>query len=161
MSEPTTHSTNEFSLSIEQLLADDCVVRIKPQGYSMYPLFIPGRDEALIERTDPQTLKRGDVALYRRDGSILVLHRIFKVTDKGFYMVGDNQTEIEGPLRPDQIRGKLTAFVRHGHSRSVENVPYRILSGLWLSMRPIRPLFWHVAAMLRKIAESVHKSAAK
>ena len=27
-------------------------------------------------------------------------------------MVGDNQSVIEGPLRPDQIRGKMVAFER-------------------------------------------------
>ena len=75
----------------------------------MYPLFVPGRDEACIERTDFSSLKRGDVILYRRDKSILVLHRIWKITGNSFYMVGDNQTEIEGPLRADQVRGKLTA----------------------------------------------------
>ncbi len=26
------------------------IIRIKPQGYSMYPLLIPGRDEALSSR---------------------------------------------------------------------------------------------------------------
>lgn len=139
------------NLSIERLLADGYIVRIKPQGYSMYPLFVPERDEALIESIHPSKLKRGDVALYRRDGSILVLHRIFRVTDEGFYMVGDNQTEIEGPLRPDQIYGKLIGFVRHGHHHSVRNLPYRIISRLWLAMLPTRPFFWKCTATFRKI----------
>ena len=108
-SEQTTDSS--FTLDIEQLLKQGNVIRIKPQGTSMYPLFVPGRDEACIERTDFSSLKRGDVILYRRDKSILVLHRIWKITNNSFYMVGDNQTEIEGPLRADQVRGKLTAFV--------------------------------------------------
>lgn len=101
-------SSTHFSIDIEQLLADGKTIKIKPQGYSMYPLFVPGRDEACIERTDFSSLKRGDVILYRRDKSILVLHRIWKITDNSLYMVGDNQTEIEGPLRADQVRGKLT-----------------------------------------------------
>ena len=111
-SEQTTDSS--FTLDIEQLLKQGDVIRIKPQGTSMYPLFVPGRDEACIERTDFSSLKRGDVILYRRDKSILVLHRIWKITNNSFYMVGDNQTEIEGPLRADQVRGKLTAFVHNG-----------------------------------------------
>ena len=94
-SEQTTDSS--FTLDIEQLLKQGNVIRIKPQGTSMYPLFVPGRDEACIERTDFSSLKRGDVILYRRDKSILVLHRIWKITNNSFYMVGDNQTEIEGP----------------------------------------------------------------
>lgn len=31
---------------LEALLQDGNIIRIRPQGYSMYPLFIPGRDEA-------------------------------------------------------------------------------------------------------------------
>ena len=87
-----------YAVDIEQLLEDGHVIRIKPEGYSMYPFFVPGRDAAIIEKVSTDTLKKGDVALYRRDGSILVLHRICRITQKGFYMVGDNQSEIEGPL---------------------------------------------------------------
>ena len=40
------------------------------RGYSMYPLIVPGRDEVFVERVSPESLRRGDVVLYRRrDGS--------------------------------------------------------------------------------------------
>ena len=44
-----TADTSQYKYDIEQLLATGHPIRIKPQGYSMYPLFIPGRDEAVIE----------------------------------------------------------------------------------------------------------------
>lgn len=144
-------SSTHFSIDIEQLLADGKTIKLKPQGYSMYPLFIPGRDEACIERTDFSSLKRGDVILYRRDKSILVLHRIWKITDNSLYMIGDNQTEIEGPLRADQVRGKLTGFVRNGKFVDVKNPIYHFLSGLWLFLRPLRPCAWKLTACMRKL----------
>lgn len=144
-------SSTHFSIDIEQLLAEGKTIKIKPQGYSMYPLFVPGRDEACIEHTDFSSLKRGDVILYRRDKSILVLHRIWKITDNSLYMVGDNQTEIEGPLRADQVRGKLTGFVRNGKFVDVKNPIYRFLSGLWLFLRPMRPCAWKLNACVRKL----------
>ena len=144
-------SSAPFSIDIEQLLASGTTIKIKPQGYSMYPLFVPGRDEACIERTDFSSLKRGDVILYRRDKSILVLHRIWKITGNSFYMVGDNQTEIEGPLRADQLRGKLTGFVRNGKFVDVKNPIYRFLSGLWLFLRPMSPYAWKLNACVRKL----------
>lgn len=150
LNDPYT-SSSPFSINIEQLLVDGKTIKIKPQGYSMYPLFVPGRDEACIERTDFSSLKRGDVILYRRDKSILVLHRIWKITGNSFYMVGDNQTEIEGPLRADQVRGKLTGFVRNGKFVDAKNPLYRLLSSLWLSLRPIRPCFWKFMSCLRHI----------
>ena len=138
--------------NIEQLLKDGSAIRLKPQGYSMYPLFHPGRDEAVIEAYPIHLLRRGDIILYRREQGILVLHRICRITSDGFYLVGDNQTEIEGPLRPDQIRGKLTGVVRNGKSFSVSHPVYRMLSSLWLFLRPIRPIFWRIMALFRKIS---------
>lgn len=63
---------------LEALLQDGNIIRIRPQGYSMYPLFIPGRDEALIESVSADTVRKNDVVLYRRDQSILAPHRICK-----------------------------------------------------------------------------------
>ena len=107
-------NTGDFKTDLEQLLQEGNIIRLKPQGFSMYPLFIPGRDEALIQQVPVTSLKRNDVALYRRNQGILVLHRIVRVTADGYYMTGDNQYEIEGPLRPDQFRGKL---IGHDHRR--------------------------------------------
>ena len=55
-----------YTYDIEQLLKNGSAVKLKPQGYSMYPLFLPGRDEAVIEHCVPSELHRGDVILYRR-----------------------------------------------------------------------------------------------
>lgn len=134
---------------LEQLLKEGNIIRIKPQGYSMYPLFIPGRDEALIESVEPSRLRKGDVALYRRDQGILVLHRICRINASGFYMVGDNQYEIEGPLRKDQIKGKLISFVRNGKEFSVRNPLYRLLAFLWLLLLPLRPVCFKISAALK------------
>lgn len=56
-----------YKTDLEQLLRDGNIIRIKPRGYSMYPLFIPGRDEALIQQVPVSSLRRNDVILYRRD----------------------------------------------------------------------------------------------
>ena len=101
-SEQTTDSS--FTLDIEQLLKQGNVIRIKPQGTSMYPLFVPGRDEACIERTDFSSLKRGDVILYRRDKSILVnvKNPIYRFTSSLWLFLR--------PLRP--CFWKLMSFLR-------------------------------------------------
>lgn len=71
----TKDSSNQIDM--EQLLQDGNILKLKPQGYSMYPLFIPGRDEALIQQAALESLRKNDVVLYRRDHSILILHRIW------------------------------------------------------------------------------------
>lgn len=132
-------------IDIEELIRQGNIVQIKLQGYSMYPLFVPGRDEVLIEQIEPKEGRRGDVLLYRRDSGILVLHRVYKHTKDGYFMVGDNQTEIEGPLRADQIKGKMTAFIRKGKKFSVTHPGYVLLSKIWLRLRPFRPVISRVA----------------
>ena len=143
-----------YAVDIEQLLEDGHVIRIKPEGYSMYPFFVPGRDAAIIEKVSTDTLKKGDVALYRRDGSILVLHRICRITQKGFYMVGDNQYKVEGPLRQNQIIGKLIAVNRNSREFTVGNPFYKFVSSLWLFMLPVRPFCFKLSAFLRKLHHS-------
>lgn len=140
---------------IEKLLKEGNTIQLKPRGYSMYPLFIPGRDEAVIAPADPAKLKRGDVVLYRRETGILVLHRICRRKKEGFYMVGDNQTEIEGPLKETQIKGILVAFVRNGRYTEVTHPFYRITSRIWLFLRPWRHPIMDVCGKVKKMVRSI------
>ncbi len=127
-------------MDLEKLLMEGRIIRIQTTGYSMYPMLVPGRDEVILKNADPSQLKRGDVVLYRRENSILVLHRIWKKEKDTFYMVGDNQMELEGPLRADQMRGVLVGFVRRGKEISVSNPVYVLYSRIWLLLRPFRPV---------------------
>lgn len=138
-------------IDIEALLAEGKSIRIHPQGYSMYPLFVPGRDEAVIAPVDAEKLRRGDVALYRREGSVLVLHRIWKKTPEGFYMVGDNQSQVEGPLKREQIKGILCQVIRRGKCFSARHPIYRLLAAVWLRLRPFRPFLSKLAAGVKKL----------
>ena len=137
--------------NIEKILDSGMAVKIKPQGYSMYPVIVPGRDAVIVQKEEPAKLRRGDVVLYRRDGSILVIHRICRINEKGFYMVGDNQTEIEGPLRPDQIKGKMVALIRNGRETDVRSLRYRLPCSIWLVMRPVRRPVSLVAAAVKRL----------
>ena len=152
LSHTSQPDSSGHQIDLEQLLKDGNIIRIHPQGYSMYPLFLPGRDEALIESVCADACKKNDVVLYRRDSGILVLHRICRITDNGFYLVGDNQWE--GPLRPSQIIGRLVAFVRDGKEISVRQSFYRFLSSLWLFLLPVRPLCFRLSAFFRTILRS-------
>lgn len=143
---------------IEQLLAQGNSIQIKPQGYSMYPVLVPGRDEAVIEPIADAKLKRGDVVLYRRvaedSGRILVLHRIWKVKSEGIYLVGDNQKEIEGPLMRSQMKGIMAGMYRKGKYISVQNPWYRILTYGWLLLRPVRP---YISGLVARIKRALKK----
>lgn len=136
--------------NIERLLTEGHTIQIKPKGYSMYPLFVPGRDEAVIApANDASSLKKGDVVLYRREGSMLVLHRICKCRKGRIYCVGDNEHWVEGPLDKGQIKGILIGVVRKGKYLSVKQPLYRVFSAVWLALLPFRPLLFRMAKIFR------------
>jgi hypothetical protein len=120
------------------LLQEGHTVAINPIGSSMFPLFIHCDDQAVLAAADVSRLRRGDVVMYRRDSGMLVLHRIWRVKKDGFYMVGDNQTQPEGPLRAEQIMAVMVSFVRNGRQISCKNPAYVVLSRGWLFLRPFR-----------------------
>lgn len=141
----------DTGFDLEQLLENGNRICVKPQGYSMYPLLVPGRDAVIIEQHDSYRLRRGDIVLFRREGSILVLHRICRRRGDDFFMVGDNQKQIEGPIRRKQIKGKVTTVIRGGRTISVENRLYRMYSFIWLWLRPLRPVLSKIVHCLKAL----------
>ena len=137
---------------IEPLLKAGACIQIYPQGYSMYPFIDPRRDEVVLAGIEEgSALRRGDVVLYRRENGMLVLHRIYKIGQDGLYLLGDHQTAIEGPVRREQVKGKMTGMVRDGRYMDVVNPGYRMLSVVWLWLRPARRVIMVPAARLRRM----------
>ena len=130
---------------IEPLLKAGACIQIYPQGYSMYPFIDPRRDEVVLAG-----IEEGSV-LYRRENGMLVLHRIYKIGQDGLYLLGDHQTAIEGPVRREQVKGKMTGMVRDGRYMDVGNPGYRMLSVVWLWLRPARRVIMVPAARLRRM----------
>jgi hypothetical protein len=124
--------------NIEELLLAGQRIQISPIGYSMYPMFTGASDFAIIDPVSTSPLRRGDVVLYRRLDGPLVLHRIYKRDHLGYYLVGDGQAVLEGPLSHEQMRGKLVFFIRKGRTISVKNPVYRMAAWMWLILLPVR-----------------------
>ena len=112
---------------IEYELSAGKAVSFKIHGNSMFPLLVGERDRV--------------VALYRRDDGSLILHRIHHVSDEGVYMVGDNQTGIEGPLKRSQVLGEATVFIRKGKRIKKNDPGYVMYAGIWLMARPFSRIF--------------------
>lgn len=121
----------------EILIKNQKSVQLHPIGYSMYPLIVPERDEVIISPLKKK-IRRGDVLLFRRKSGKLVLHRVIKVKESKLYFVGDNQTEIEGPIETSQVLGIMSSFIHKKTKYSVSNPLYFLSWQIWLILLPLR-----------------------
>ena len=86
-------------------------VPVPIRGDSMRP-FLRNADFAYLAAL-PETVKKGDMILFRRANGQYVLHRVHKILPEGRYlMLGDSQTMAE-PVSRDQFRA-LVVHVRAG-----------------------------------------------
>lgn len=124
--------------AINKAMQNHQPIAIYPQGTSMFPLLKEGRDSVLAAPLENHTPSVNDIILYRRDNGLLVLHRLCQIKMDGYYFVGDNQTEKEGPLRQEQLLAYVTQITRGGHTFSTKQPIYAIVSRMWLFLRPVR-----------------------
>ena len=127
---------------IEDMLLPGVTVRIRPIGNSMRPLIHADRDTVCLIKADPEKLAVGDIVLYRRRSGILVLHRIISEKNGLFYLSGDNNFEIEGPLAPQQIIGVATEITRAGKKIKTTDPLYRLYILIWPGSRPLRQFLY-------------------
>lgn len=102
----------------EDIIAERGRLVYTSEGDSMFPL-IRQRDLLVIEAVR-ESLKVGDVPLYRRDSGQYVLHRIVDIRHGKYVMKGDNRTALEKGITDKQMIGVLTAIIRNGKTLPVE-----------------------------------------
>lgn len=138
-----------------ELLEEEKHVKLSPKGGSMLPFLIGGRDEVILKKIQ-EPLKRGDIVLYRRENGIYVLHRIHHIdkVKELYFMIGDSQTWIEGPLERRQILAVAHGFIRKGKEIKTDKWGYHFFYKIWLFVRPVRPyiigIWWRVNKLLGK-----------
>ena len=96
---------------MEEALRAGGIVKLRPCGYSMLPFIRPDFDEVLIGR--PQLpLRCGEIYLFRRDDSSLVLHRLVRINADALSFRGDNQLHNENNVSQRQLLGQVISIRR-------------------------------------------------
>lgn len=144
---------NEVDISemmpiIEETLKSGKQVKFKVRGQSMYPTLIEQRDSVVLEKKD--RYKRYDIILYRRDNGHYVLHRIVGTKKGCFKLCGDNQTEIEYPIRKDQVIAAAVSLERKGGKIDVNSFKYNMAVHIWTDFIPLRPLMMKAVFGIRR-----------
>lgn len=138
--------------AVERLLAIMATGAAAPlviSGYSMSPFLVHGRDTVYLT-PPPETLKKGDMILYRRDSGMYVLHRICAVEGNTFTLIGDGQQEKEQGIRKDQIIALVTAVRRKGKLLKKGSFWWDFFETVWLNMIPLRPAALKLYGLLKK-----------
>ena len=141
-------ATEEYMPVIEELVAEGNVVPFLITGNSMSPFMIHTRDTILLKKPE-FPLKKGTMAFFKRVNGHYVMHRICKVKDGKYYLVGDAQTAIEGPILESQIFAVVCGVKRKGKLEEPGTFWWEFFEKVWLPLRPVRPYIWRVYSLLR------------
>lgn len=122
-------------------------------GGSMMPFLVNGRDTVYLSKAE-EPLKPGDMVLYRRTSGQYVLHRIVKIENDNYSMVGDAQSEVEPGIRREQILARVSAVRRKGKLLASGSFWWDFFEKIWIHMTPVRPalirICWSLTGKGRK-----------
>lgn len=138
-----TIPTNEYISVLRRLAEEGQQVSVVIAGSSMAPFLIHQRDRIFFEKPGGK-LRRGMMVFYRRDNGQYVMHRIHKIKSEGYYLLGDAQILIEGPIRREQIFAVVTAAERKGRRIGPGNVWWEFFEHVWPRLRPLRRLYLRI-----------------
>lgn len=123
-------NTREYVAVLRELIQEGHEVSMTISGSSMEPFLVHNRDKIYFRMPEGE-LKKGDMVFFQRDSGEFVMHRILHIKPDGFYLSGDHQTIIEGPIRKEQIFAKVVSVERNGVWLTQKNVSWRFYAGCW------------------------------
>lgn len=108
-------------------------------GTSMNPLIHQQKDNIIVVKNH-ERLKKYDVPVYITKQGKYVMHRIIKVCDDHYVIVGDNLL-VKEYVTDDMICGVLVGFYKNGkhYVDCRKSIFYKIYSRVWVALLPVRP----------------------
>ncbi|MBQ4425747.1 MAG: S24/S26 family peptidase [Lachnospiraceae bacterium] len=148
----------EGTIDFETYLKENGSLTYWNRGASMRPLIRQDKDLFTVLPKTRGRCQKYDVVLYKRHNGVYVLHRILKVREDDYGILGDNTYKMEYGITDRDILGVMTAFSRGGKSwTSVESAGYRFYVRFWFAIYPLRKAF--VAG--RRLAARIYHRIAK
>ncbi|OUQ05929.1 hypothetical protein B5E91_03740 [Thomasclavelia spiroformis] len=135
---------------LKEMIEQNTDVSIVISGNSMSPFLVNQRDVIYLSKIN-RKLKKGDLVLYQRLSGQYVVHRIVKVKKSGYYLAGDNQIAIEGPILDKQIFGLVTKVKRKGKWIEAGNFWWEFFEHVWVYLLPWRMIILNIYKKVCKI----------
>ena len=129
--------TSEYVSVLREISESGKVVSLRISGGSMTPFLAHGRDYIYFTKPDRE-LRRGDMVFYQRQNGQYVMHRIYKKKADGYYIVGDAQAEIEGPVAESQIFARIVKVKRKDRLLQPGDFWWEFFEHVWIRIVPLR-----------------------
>ena len=144
-----TVDTRAYVSVLRELVEEGKEVSMLIAGSSMAPFLVHQRDYIYFKKPE-RNLREGDMVFFERDSGQYVMHRIWKVKSDGYYIVGDAQTEIEGPVREEQIFAIITKVKRKDQWIEPGDFGWEFFEHIWIRMIPVRRIVMKLYAKIIK-----------
>lgn len=148
--EKKTINTREYVGLLKQLVEEGETVSMRIVGSSMSPFLIHDRD-LITFKAPERKLKKGDMVFFQRESGQYVMHRIYAVKPDGYYMVGDAQTEIEGPIRREQIFAVIIKVRRKDKWMEPGDFWWNFFERVWINIIPFRKVVTVFYSLIYKL----------
>lgn len=145
---------------LRELTEEGREVGIMIAGNSMSPFLVHQRDNIVFKKPDRE-LRRGDIVFYERANGQFVCHRICRIRPDGFYLVGDAQIQVEGPIRREQIFGLITGVMRKGKWLAPGDFWWEFFEKVWIRIIPLRRPLVRLYAAARSFGRKLERKADK
>ena len=146
--------TREYVSVLQELTEEGRTVSLLISGNSMLPFLVHERDYIFFRKPE-NGLKKGDMVFFRRDTGEYVMHRICKVKDDQYFIVGDAQNVIEGPVRRDQIFAKIIRVERKGRQIGPGNFWWEFFEHIWINLIPFRRMLVRIYSVPKNILKKI------
>lgn len=137
-------SFKEMSPLITGLIEEGVDVTILVTGNSMRPMLTGNKDTVVLTKCDAESLKKGDIPLYKRDNGRYILHRIVKVHENTYDLAGDFQTEVERNVPKENVLCVVKAFTKNGKQHACDEKRYKLYTKIWCFVLPLRSFLMSV-----------------
>ena len=147
--------------SYEEYIRKYHTLTYKNVGVSMLPLLKQGRDSFTVREVKPDEVCRAwDVVLYKR-GTQYVLHRIIKVHEDTYDILGDNCIGIERGIDRKDVLGVMTEFTHKGKRCTTRDLRYRLYVFLWCRPYKLRIFLKKIRMRLQSVLRKKRENESK
>ena len=141
--------TREYITILKSLVDEGREVNMHVLGSSMAPFVVHERDVIYFKKPEKKLCK-GDIAFFQRKNGQYVVHRIYKTEGNQYYFVGDNQTDIEGPIDEGQIFATVTRVKRKGKMIGPGDFWWEFFARVWIRIIPVRAFLVRLYGIFNK-----------